>query len=70
MTGLVVDGAGFELLAGEERFGRRRVLEATDVGLLEDLASRYARAVRVSSDAGELLELGRTLFAWFRWSVW
>jgi hypothetical protein len=46
MTGLVVDGAGFEVLAGDERIGSRRPLGPGDAGLLAGLAGRYVRAVQ------------------------
>ncbi|MDQ2883671.1 MAG: tetratricopeptide repeat protein [Actinomycetota bacterium] len=64
MTGLVVDGTGFEVLVGDERIGPRRVLEPADVELLEMLASRYVRAVQARSDAGVFVELGRELYGW------
>ena len=64
MIGLVVDGSGFELLAGDERVGPRRPLEPADVALLESLALLYARAVRVRADPAVLVELGRELWRW------
>jgi tetratricopeptide (TPR) repeat protein len=64
VTGLVVDGTGFEVLAGGERIGPRRTLEAPDVGLLTGLAGRYVRVVQARADGGVLLGLGRELFAW------
>ena len=64
MTGLVADGTGFEVLAGGERVGPRRVLGEADVALLTGVAGRYARAVRSGSDADVLLGLGRELFGW------
>ena len=64
MTGLVVDGAGFEVLAGEERIGSRRALGPADAALLTGLADRYVRAVQAGSDAGVFVELGRELFGW------
>src|SRR5258706_410549 len=36
--GLVVDDAGFEVLAGDERIGPRRLVNPGDVGLLMGLA--------------------------------
>ena len=45
MTGLVVDGTGFEVLVGPERIGARRILQPADVGFLQGLTARYARAV-------------------------
>ena len=64
MTGLVVDGTGFEVLVGDERIGARRVLEPADVELLGVLAARYGRAVQAGSDAGVFVELGRELYGW------
>ena len=45
-TGLVVDGAGFEVLVGDERIGSRRPIVPADVELLTGLADRYVRAVQ------------------------
>jgi len=64
VTGLVVDGAGFEVLAGDERIGSRRSVELADVEFLTGLAGRYVRAVRASGDAGVFVELGRELYSW------
>ncbi|MGA2826055.1 MAG: CHAT domain-containing protein [Streptosporangiaceae bacterium] len=64
VTGLVVDGAGFEVLAGAERIGSRRALAPADAALLTGLADRYVRAVQAGSDAGLFVELGRELFGW------
>ena len=64
VTGLVIDGTGFEVLAGGERIGSRRRVEPADVGLLAGLAGRYVRAVQAGSDAGVFVELGRELFGW------
>ncbi|MEU4447437.1 hypothetical protein AB0K14_29110 [Actinosynnema sp. NPDC050801] len=63
MTGLVVDGSGFELVLGDERIGPRRVLGRADVEFLEELAARYVRAVQAGS-GDVLLGLGRELFGW------
>jgi pyridoxamine 5'-phosphate oxidase len=41
VTGLVVDGTGFEVLAGNERIGPRPVIGPGDVALLTELAGRY-----------------------------
>ena len=50
MTGLVVDETGFELLAGDQRIGSRRVFRDGDVELLTGLAARYVgRCGRVST---------------------
>ena len=64
MTGLVVDDAGFELLAGEQRIGPRRVFLDGDVELLTGLAGRYVRAVRTGSRPDEFIAIGRELFTW------
>jgi hypothetical protein len=64
MTGLVVDGTGFEVLAGGERVGSRRTLGPGDVELLAGLAGRYVRAVQAGSDAGVFAGLGRELYRW------
>jgi hypothetical protein len=64
MTGLVIDGSGFEVLAGDERIGSRRSLGPADVELLAGLAGRYVRAVQARSDHGVLVELGRELYRW------
>ena len=67
VTGLVVDGSGFELLVDDERVGPRRVLGPDDVALLEALASRYTHAVRTRADPADpavLVELGRELWRW------
>jgi hypothetical protein len=64
VTGLVVDAAGFEVLAGDERIGSRRPIGPADVELLTGLAGRYVRAVQAGSDAGVFVELGRELYSW------
>jgi tetratricopeptide (TPR) repeat protein len=64
VTGLVVDSTGFEVLAGGERIGPRRVLGPGDAGLLTGLAARYMRAVQAGSDAGVFAGLGRELYGW------
>jgi hypothetical protein len=64
VTGVVVDGTGFEVVVGNERIGTRRAVEPADVQLLEGLAARYVRAVHAGSDAGVLVELGRELYGW------
>ncbi|HEU5159996.1 MAG TPA: CHAT domain-containing protein [Streptosporangiaceae bacterium] len=64
MSGLIVDGAGFEVVVGAERIGSRRLVESPDVELLTGLASRYVRAVQARADAGVFVELGRELFGW------
>jgi tetratricopeptide (TPR) repeat protein len=64
VSGLVIDGPGFEVLAGDERVGPRRPIEPADVELLTGLAARYVRAVQAGSDAGAFVGLGRELYAW------
>ena len=64
MTGLVVDDAGFEVLAGDERMGPRRPAEAADVEFLAGLAGRYVRAVESGRDDGVFAGLGRELYGW------
>jgi tetratricopeptide (TPR) repeat protein len=64
VTGLVVDGTGFEVLVGDERIGSRRVLQPVDVELLKVLGARYVRAVQAGSDAGVFVDLGRELYGW------
>ena len=64
VTGLVVDDAGLEVLAGDERIGSRRPIAPSDVELLTGLAARYVRAVHAGSDAGLFVELGRELYQW------
>ena len=63
-TGLVVDGTGFEVLAGDERVGPRRLIEPADVEFLTGLAARYVRAVRARPHDGVLIGLGRELYEW------
>jgi tetratricopeptide (TPR) repeat protein len=64
VTGLILDGAGFELLAAGERIGSRRPIGPADLEFLAGLAARYARAVQAGSDDGVFVELGRELFGW------
>jgi tetratricopeptide (TPR) repeat protein len=64
VTGLVVDGTGFEVLVGDTRIGSRRVLGQADVDLLQGLAARYVQAVQAHSDAGVFVALGRELYGW------
>src|SRR5690349_4405166 len=63
-TGLVIDAAGFEVLAGEDRVGSRRAIGPADVEFLTGLSARYARAVQSDSDAGVFVGLGRELYRW------
>jgi hypothetical protein len=64
VTGLVIDGAGFEVLVGDERIGPRRYIGSADVELLAGLANRYVRAVQSRRDASAFVELGRELYGW------
>jgi hypothetical protein len=64
ITGLVVDDAGFEVLAGDKRIGPRRSIWPADVEFLTRLAGRYARAVQAGRNDGVFVELGRELFGW------
>src|SRR5688572_28557728 len=64
VDGLSLDETGLELLAAGIRVGRRRVLAAADVEVLDGISHRYARAVDAGSDAGVLVELGRDLYRW------
>ncbi len=64
MTGLVVDGSGFEVLAGDERVGPRRPISERDVELLTGLADRYLTAVQARSDDTVFATIGEELSAW------
>ena len=64
VTGLVVDTAGFEVLADDERIGSRRPIAPADVEFLTGLAGRYVRAVQSHSGDGVFVELGRDLYRW------
>ena len=64
VTGLVVDDAGFEVLAGEERIGSRRTVGPADAEFLSGLVERYAWAVQARADVGVLVGLGRELYGW------
>jgi hypothetical protein len=64
VTGLVIDAAGFEVLAGDERVGSRRAIGPADVEFLTGLAARYVKAVQAGSDAGVFVGLGRELYRW------
>ena len=64
VTGLVVDDAGFEVLAGDERIGSRRSIGSADAEFLSGLAGRYVRAVQANADAGVFVGLGRELYRW------
>jgi len=64
MTGLVVNGTGFEVLAGDERIGPRRRIGSEDTALLIGLANRYVHAVQARADDSVFVGLGRDLYAW------
>ena len=64
VTGLVVDGAGFEVLSGGERVGPRLPVTPADVEFLTGLAGRYVAAVQAGSDADVFAGLGRELSGW------
>jgi len=66
VTGLVVDDAGFELVAGDERVGSRRLLSAGDVALLTVLADRYVRSVRAGGVGRFSRDWGRSCSAGWR----
>ena len=52
------------MLAGGDRVGSRRVLSSADVGLLESVSDRYARAVQAGADDAVFVGLGWELFGW------
>ncbi|WP_405628282.1 tetratricopeptide repeat protein [Streptomyces sp. NBC_00016] len=64
VTGLVVDANGFELVVEGRRVGPRRVLQTSDVELLDAVAGRYVDAVRNGSRDQALLAVGRELYRW------
>ncbi len=64
VTGLVVDAAGFEVLAGDERIRSRRSVGPADAEFVTGLADRYVRAGQAGSDADMFVELGRELYSW------
>jgi len=49
VAGLVVDGAGFEVLVGDERIGPRRMIGPADVELLKRFGRPVLRAVRAAA---------------------
>ncbi len=65
MFGLIADGAGFEVLAGNERVGSRRVIGPADVELLTGsggpVCAGGAGAARMPACS---MVLGRELFGW------
>ncbi|PKV83055.1 CHAT domain-containing protein [Streptomyces sp. TLI_146] len=64
VTGLVVDATGFELVVGDQRVGPRRMLQTSDVNLLNAVAGQYVDAVRNGSRDRALLAVGRELYRW------
>ncbi|MFC4071740.1 tetratricopeptide repeat protein [Actinoplanes subglobosus] len=64
VTGIVVDGSGWELQADGERVGSRRVLSEADETFLADVGVRYVRAVQAGAADEVLLGLGRQLWSW------
>ncbi|MFD7681140.1 CHAT domain-containing protein, partial [Streptomyces sp. NPDC060187] len=64
VTGLIVDANGFELFIDDRRVGPRRVLQTSDVELLNAVAGQYVDAVRNGSRGQALLEVGRELYRW------
>ncbi|MBO3743681.1 CHAT domain-containing protein [Actinoplanes flavus] len=64
VTGLVLDDAGFEILAEGRRIGPRRRITADDGALLRALADRYVQAVHAHAGDATFVELGRELYAW------
>ncbi|MBC2907855.1 CHAT domain-containing protein, partial [Streptomyces sp. PSKA01] len=64
VTGLVVDSNGFELVVSGRRGGPRRMLQTSDVDLLNDIAAQYVDAVRTGSREQALLAVGRELYRW------
>jgi hypothetical protein len=64
VTGIVVDGTGFEVLAGDERIGSRRRIEQADAEFLHGLAARYAGAVEARAEAPVFAGIGGELYRW------
>jgi hypothetical protein len=64
VTGLVVQGGGFELLLGDDRIEPRRDLTDSDRVFLDDVSTRYVQAVQARSDPGVLVMLGQALYEW------
>ncbi|WP_244177932.1 CHAT domain-containing protein, partial [Streptomyces atriruber] len=59
-----MDAGGFELVVDGRRVGRRRMLRASDVDLLDMVADQYVDAVRNGSKEQALLAVGRELYRW------
>jgi hypothetical protein len=64
VTGLVLDGSGFEVVAGVDRIGPRRVVSAQDQVLLAEISGRYVRGVHANAGDEVFVELGRQLWSW------
>jgi hypothetical protein len=64
VTRLVVDVNGFELVIDGRRVGPRRMLQTSDVDLLNAVAGQYVDAVRNGSKNQALLVVGRELYRW------
>ncbi|MBW6439963.1 CHAT domain-containing protein [Actinoplanes hulinensis] len=64
VTGLVLDDAGFEILAEGRRIGPRRRLTDDDEARLRAFADRYVQAVHAHAGDATFVALGRELYAW------
>ncbi|WP_306208691.1 CHAT domain-containing protein, partial [Actinoplanes sp. RD1] len=64
VTGLVVDGSGFEVVAGTERVGPRRGVGTQDQVLLAEIGARYVRGVQAHAGDEVFVELGQQLWSW------
>ncbi|MBL7262191.1 CHAT domain-containing protein, partial [Paractinoplanes lichenicola] len=63
-TGLVLDGTGFEVVAGADRIGPRRLVSAQDQALLTEINSKYVRGIQAHAADDVFVELGRQLWSW------
>ncbi|MFF9581665.1 CHAT domain-containing protein [Streptomyces achromogenes] len=59
-----MDSNGFELVVSGQRVGPRRMLQTSDVDLLNAVADQYVDAVRTGSREQALLAVGRELYRW------
>ncbi|MFC4066309.1 CHAT domain-containing protein, partial [Actinoplanes subglobosus] len=64
VTGLVLDGSSFEIVAGPDRIGSRRRVSAQDQALLAGIGTRYVRAVYADATDDVFVTLGRDLWSW------
>ncbi|MEW2387064.1 CHAT domain-containing protein [Streptomyces venezuelae] len=64
VAGLILDANGFELVVDGRRVGPRRLLQTSDVDLLDKVAAQYVDAVRSGSKEQALLAVGRDLYRW------